>query len=59
MRKHQEEKGVVLQSPIAGAVAASHGGWLFWGHPASDININTRFSLVKRFFKFLTKNRHK
>jgi hypothetical protein len=52
MRKHQEEKGVVLQSPIAGAVAASHGGWLFWGHPASDIILAPDFRLSRGFLNF-------
>jgi hypothetical protein len=53
------ERGL-LQSPYAGAVAASHGGWLSWGHPAICYYINHTFWNCQEFFEiFFIKNGHR
>jgi hypothetical protein len=55
MRKHQEEKGVVCKSPFAGAVAASHGGWLFGVIPLYVIILTIHKGVVKSFLKIFYK----
>jgi hypothetical protein len=47
------ERGL-LQSPYAGAVAASHGGWLFGVIPLSVIILTIHFGIVKSFLKFFS-----